>query len=410
MNLFTSESVTKGHPDKICDQIADRILDECLSQDKNSHVACEVCCTTGTVVLMGEITTNAQVDYKKVARDVLKEIGYTNPDYGIDAESCSVMDLIDKQSPEINNAVNNSLERKSTVDGADVEDLDAQGAGDQGIIFGYACNETKNYMPLTIYMADMLARRLERVREEGIVNWLRPDGKTQVTVKYDGTGKIVCIDTILISTQHNPGVWYSDICDDIIQRVITPVIKELGIENLINDLDTKFIINPSGSFTIGGPHGDTGLTGRKLAVDTYGGHAKFGGGAMSGKCPSKVDRSAAYMARYVAKHVVASGIASKCEIQVSYAIGQATPVSINVDTFGTSVIPSDLLCTEISRIFDFRPLAIIKELNLLAPQYYKTSSRCHFGNTVDSWEILNEDKLQELKDIDVKYKSGYVAG
>lgn len=396
--VFTSEAVTKGHPDKVCDQIADAILDACFSQDKDSHVACEVCCTTGTIVLMGEISTKANVNYKQVARGVLKSIGYTNPEYGIDYSSCSVIDLIDKQSPEINNAVNNAL---GNTESNPEDYYNSQGAGDQGIIFGYACKETEVYMPLSIYLAHELSRRLEYVREKGILPWVRPDGKTQVSIKYsdaqdEEVSTILSIDTILISTQHDPGIDMHSMRTSIILEVITHVLYKLGLTSLWID-ETKIIINPSGSFTIGGPQGDTGLTGRKLAVDTYGGHAKFGGGAMCGKDPSKVDRSAAYMARYIAKHLVASGLCDKCEVQLSYAIGKAKPVSINVNTYGTSPISDSSITDLVNKVFDCRPLAIIDKLCLKDYNYSSISGKCQFGNEGSPWEIINPSIIANLQ-------------
>lgn len=401
MKLFTSEAVCKGHPDKVCDQIADAILDRCYEEDINSHVACEVCCTTGTIILMGEITTNASIDYKEVARNVLKSIGYIDAKYGIDYKSCSVIDLIDKQSSEINNAVF-KVNPGSTVEG---DIYDTVGAGDQGIIFGYACDETNEYMPLSITLAHKLARKLELCREYSDIPWLRPDGKTQVTVKYDEGNNLIALDTILISAQHDDEVPRAILEKEIIDKVILPVLAENCPE--LNDSNIKFIINPSGSFTIGGPHGDTGLTGRKLAVDTYGGHAKFGGGAMCGKDPSKVDRSAAYMSRYVAKHIVASGLANTCEVQLSYAIGIPEPVSINVKTTGC-IIPDSELVTLIKYLFDFRPLAIIDLLKLYTTKYSKVSGDCQFGNDFMPWEILNKNIINSLKSYKINYMKSYV--
>lgn len=410
MKIITSESVTKGHPDKICDIIADTILDACLDQDPESRVACEVCCTTGTVVLMGEITTNAIVDYKELARNTLKDLGYTDAKFGIGYDSCSVIDLIDKQSPEISNAVGESLEVRSSK----VEDeYDKQGAGDQGIIFGYACSETKELMPLSHMLANNLARRLEEVREDNEITWLRPDGKTQVSIAYDEDGKISHIDTILISAQHDEVVDYDTIYEEIMSRVILVVLRDMDLLQLFKvgpevKEETKILINPSGSFSIGGPHGDTGLTGRKLAVDTYGGHARFGGGAMSGKCPSKVDRSAAYMARYIAKHIVASKIAERCEVQLSYAIGKARPVSINVNTMGTGYLPDTMITALVEKLFDTRPLAIINDLELKNPIYRDVARQCHFGNYEFPWEILKFHYISGFQEALEEYRKSYI--
>lgn len=402
MSVFTSEAVCKGHPDKLCDQVADAILDACLKQDRDSHVACEVCCTTGTIILMGEISTKAIVNYKDIARDVVHKIGYDNAEYGIDSQHCSVIDLIDKQSPEINNAVNKSLELRgpNTVD-----EYDMQGAGDQGIIFGYACNETKNYMPLSIYLAHELARKLEYVREHDTTTFLRPDGKTQVSVVYNDEGKITGIDTILVSAQHNPCVSEECLHHYILNNVINPVLLDCEVNSLCSD-KTKYLINPSGSFVVGGPQGDTGLTGRKLAVDTYGGHAKFGGGAMCGKDPSKVDRSAAYMARYIAKHIVAAGYSDRCEVQISYAIGVAKPVSVNVNTFSRNSlnIPDGYISNVVNKLFDMRPAAIIETLGLKDYTYSNLSGKCQFGDNDAPWEVLDKSKLDSL----IKYRLDYL--
>lgn len=385
--IFTSEAVTVGHPDKICDQIADAILVDCLLKDPDSHVACEVCCTTGTVVLMGEITTTASVDYKQIARDVLYNIGYVDSEYGICYKDCSIIDLIDKQSPEINKAVNQQDDKSKSYD--------LQGAGDQGIIFGYACRETKELMPLSHMLAHDLASRLYMVRVLEILPYIRPDGKTQVSIAYNDEGlidQIDHIDTILISTQHDPDIPMNNLKKDLIDVVIDPVLKS---RNLTTS-GTKIIINPSGSFTIGGPHGDTGLTGRKLAVDTYGGHAKFGGGAMCGKDPSKVDRSAAYMARYIAKHIVEARYAYACEVQISYGIGIAKPISVWVDTKGTGILP-DIIITEIvNKVFDMRPAAITDTLHLKEFNYNAISGSCQFGNQSCPWEVISDSILDEL--------------
>lgn len=393
MYYFTSEAVTKGHPDKLCDQIADAILTECLAKDPKSHVACEVCATTGVVVLMGEITTTAILDYKDIARDIIKSIGYVDDEYGLNYKSCSIIDMIDKQSPEINNAVVNH------------DEMD-QGAGDQGIMFGYACDETKDLMPLSIYLAHKLARQLEFVRENGATN-LRPDGKTQVTLKYNDEGTIIGIDTILISTQHSPDFTTKMLDKFIKTKVIDPVITDLGLESLITK-DTKYLINPSGSFTIGGPHGDTGLTGRKLAVDTYGGHAKFGGGAMCGKDPSKVDRSAAYMARYIAKNFVATGECDSAEVQLSYGIGIAEPISVNVKLTGTRCnYPASLLESIVREVFDLRPASIIKNLKLLEYNYNNLSGACQFGEPNSPWEDLDDITVITIKNHLTNYLKGY---
>lgn len=386
--LFTSEAVTIGHPDKICDQIADAILYECLIQDPESHVACEVACTTGTVILMGEITTGAQVDYKDIARGVLKQIGYTDEKYGISATKCSVVDMITCQSPEINEAVEYSLEYTL---GESTDPFDKQGAGDQGIMFGYACDETEELMPLAITLAHDLARSLEHDRQSTTApSFLRPDGKTQVTVAYDENGKISHIDTILISTQHEPTASSFKLQSYVTENIIFSTLDANGMRKYLTD-ETKIIVNPSGSFTIGGPYGDTGVTGRKLAVDTYGGYARFGGGAMSGKDPSKVDRSAAYMARYLAKQVVASGLAKKCEVQLSYAIGLSHPVSVHVDTFGTGIVHDETITDLLVEKYDLRPAAIIDYLGLKEVDYYQVSRGCHFGNREYPWESIDSE-------------------
>ncbi|KPV42975.1 methionine adenosyltransferase [Alicyclobacillus ferrooxydans] len=386
--LFTSESVTEGHPDKICDQISDAVLDEILSQDPFARVACETSVTTGLVLVAGEITTSCYVDIPKVVRRTLQEIGYTRAKYGFDAETCAVITSIDEQSPDIAQGVDSAYENRSGS--ATDREIDATGAGDQGLMFGFACNETPELMPLPISLAHKLSRRLSEVRHNGTLPYLRPDGKTQVTIEYDDD-KPVRVDTIVISTQHDEHTDLAVIEADMHKHVIEHVVpKEFLDEN------TKYFINPTGRFVIGGPQGDAGLTGRKIIVDTYGGYARHGGGAFSGKDPTKVDRSAAYAARYVAKNVVASGIAKKCEVQVAYAIGVARPVSISVDTYGTSTIPEEEIVKLIHEYFDLRPAAIIRDLDLRRPMYRNTAAYGHFGR-VDldlPWE--RTDKAQAL--------------
>ena len=371
--LFSSESVTEGHPDKICDQISDAILDAIIEQDPAGRVACETTVTTGMVYIMGEISTKANIHYAKIARDVIRDIGYTSAEFGFDASTCAVVTSIDEQSADIAMGVNQAMEyRTGELD----DQIEAIGAGDQGIIFGYACNETPELMPAPITFAHKLAKELARVRKEGILQYLRPDGKSQVTVEYNEEGKIDHIDTVLISTQHDDGVEMETIRKDLIENVIRPTLPAELI-----DERTKFLVNPTGRFVIGGPHGDSGLTGRKLIVDTYGGYARHGGGAFSGKDPTKVDRSAAYAARYVAKNIVAAGLAEKCEIQLAYAIGVARPVSIMVDTFGTGIIPEDEIVKKIQEHFDLRPAGIIRMLDLRRPIYRQVSAYGHFGRT-----------------------------
>ncbi|MGI6095266.1 MAG: methionine adenosyltransferase [Lachnospiraceae bacterium] len=388
--LFTSESVTEGHPDKMCDQISDAILDALVEQDPMSRVACETCTTTGLVMVMGEITTNAYVDIQKLVRDTVREIGYTRGKYGFDADTCGVITAIDEQSADIALGVDKALEAKENTM-SDTE-IDAIGAGDQGMMFGYACNETEELMPYPIALAHKLALRLTEVRKNGTLKYLRPDGKTQVTVEYSEEGKPVRLDAVVLSTQHDPDVTQEQIHADIKKHVFEPILPA----DMIDD-QTKFFINPTGRFVIGGPHGDSGLTGRKIIVDTYGGYARHGGGAFSGKDCTKVDRSAAYAARYVAKNIVAAGLADKCEIQLSYAIGVAHPTSIMVDTFGTGKISDDKLVEMIRENFDLRPAGIIKMLDLRRPIYKQTAAYGHFGrNDLDlPWEKL--DKVEVLK-------------
>ncbi|HJV31754.1 MAG TPA: methionine adenosyltransferase [Bacillales bacterium] len=388
--LFTSESVTEGHPDKICDQISDSILDAILAKDANARVAAETSVTTGLVLVAGEITTSTYVDIPKIVRETIKGIGYNRAKYGFDSETCAVLTSIDEQSADIALGVDQALEaREGQMSDAEIE---AIGAGDQGLMFGFACNETKELMPLPISLAHKLARRLTEVRKDEILPYLRPDGKTQVTVEYDENNKPVRIDTIVISTQHSPEVTLEQIQRNLKEFVINPVVPaELIDEN------TKYFINPTGRFVIGGPQGDAGLTGRKIIVDTYGGYARHGGGAFSGKDPTKVDRSAAYAARYVAKNIVAAGLADKCEVQLAYAIGVARPVSISVDTFGTGTVSEDVLVDLVSENFDLRPAGIINMLDLRKPIYKQTAAYGHFGRTdVDlPWE--RTDKAEALR-------------
>ncbi len=388
--LFTSESVTEGHPDKICDAVSDAILDAMIAQDPMSRVACETCATTGLVMVMGEITSKANVDIAQIVRDTVNEIGYNRGKYGFDAETCAVMVTLDKQSPDIAMGVDKALEAKENRMSDD--EIEAIGAGDQGMMFGYATNETEEYMPYAIAMAHKLARRLTEVRKDGTLPYLRPDGKTQVTVEYDENGKPARLDTIVLSTQHDPDVTQEQIHADIRKYVFDAVLPADMV-----DEKTRFLINPTGRFVIGGPHGDSGLTGRKIIVDTYGGYARHGGGAFSGKDCTKVDRSAAYAARYVAKNIVAAGLADKCEIQLSYAIGVAQPTSIMVDTYGTGKISETKLVDIIRENFDLRPAGIIKMLDLRRPIYKQTAAYGHFGrNDLDlPWE--KTDKTDILK-------------
>ena len=388
--LFTSESVTEGHPDKMCDQISDAILDALLEQDPMSRVACETATTTGLVMVMGEITTKGYVDIQKVVRNTVREIGYDRAKYGFDCDTCGVIVALDEQSPDIAMGVDKALEAKENK--MTDEELEAIGAGDQGMMFGYATNETDEYMPYPIYLAHKLARQLTKVRKDGTLRYLRPDGKTQVTVEYDENGKPSRLDAVVLSTQHDEEVTQEQIHKDIKKYVFDEILPAEMV-----DENTKFFINPTGRFVIGGPHGDSGLTGRKIIVDTYGGMARHGGGAFSGKDCTKVDRSAAYAARYVAKNIVAAGLADRCEIQLSYAIGVAQPTSIMVDTFGTSKLREDQLVEMIRKPFDLRPAGIIKMLDLRRPIYKQTAAYGHFGrDDLDlPWEKL--DKVDELK-------------
>ena len=386
--LFTSESVTEGHPDKMCDQISDALLDAYLSKDPNSRVACETATTTGMVIVMGEISSKATVDIQKIVRETVREIGYDRAKYGFDCDTCSVLVALDEQSSDIAMGVDKALESREHID----KDDEDNGAGDQGLMFGYATDETEEFMPYPIYLAHNLAKRLTQVRKDGTLNYLRPDGKTQVTVEYDEEGKPVRIDTVVLSTQHDEDVEQQQIHTDIKKYVFDEIIPQDMV-----DENTKYFINPTGRFVIGGPHGDAGLTGRKIIVDTYGGYARHGGGAFSGKDSTKVDRSAAYAARYVAKNIVAAGLAKKCEIQLSYAIGVAHPTSIAVDTFGTGKISDGEIVELVRKHFDLRPTAIIKMLDLRKPIFKQTAAYGHFGRDDLNlpWEKL--DKVEELK-------------
>jgi len=386
--LFTSESVTEGHPDKICDQISDAVLDDILSKDPNARVACETITTTGMIFVMGEITTSCYTDIPAIARKTVERIGYTNPEYGFDYKGCAVMTSIDEQSPDIAMGVDHSFEYKAS--GADAADL--IGAGDQGMMFGYACDETPELMPAPISMAHALSRRLAEVRKSGQLDWLRPDGKTQVTVEYGEDGSVLRCPTIVVSTQHDPHIALDKLREAVIETVIKSVIPAVFI-----DKDTKLYVNPTGRFVVGGPVGDSGLTGRKIIVDTYGGSASHGGGCFSGKDPTKVDRSAAYMARHVAKNIVAAGLAKRCQIEVAYAIGVAHPVSVLVDTQGTGVCSDDKLASIVEKCFDLRPAKIISYLDLRRPIYEQTAAYGHFGRLdLDlPWEKLS--KVDELK-------------
>lgn len=388
--LFTSESVTEGHPDKMCDQISDAILDAILEEDPNARVACETTITTGLVLVAGEITTSTYVDIPKVVRDTVKEIGYTKAKYGFDWETSAVLTAIDEQSADIAAGVDNALEvREGSMSD---EDIEAIGAGDQGLMFGYACNETPELMPLPISMSHTLSRRLAEVRKDGTLAYLRPDGKTQVTIEYDENDKPLRVDTIVLSTQHDPDVTLEQIQEDIKAHVINPIVP-----TDLMDSETKLFINPTGRFVIGGPQGDAGLTGRKIIVDTYGGYARHGGGAFSGKDSTKVDRSASYAARYVAKNIVAAGFAEKCEVQVAYAIGVAQPVSIAVDTFGTGTVEESKLVAAVRELFDLRPAGIIRMLDLNRPIYKQTAAYGHFGRTDIELPWEQVDKVEALQ-------------
>lgn len=389
LRLFTSESVTEGHPDKICDQISDTILDAMLDQDPNSRVAVETMVTTGLVHLAGEVTTEGYVEIPQLVREKIRQIGYTSSDIGFDGSSCGVSVSIGQQSPDIAVGVDKGLEARS-LDSSDR--YDAQGAGDQGIMFGYATNETPNLMPLAISTAHRLAQRLAEVRKSGEVSFLRPDGKTQVTIGYEGTVPRT-IETVVLSTQHNPGIEHSDLSDAVISSVIRPIIEQTGLDVR----NTKFLINPTGTFVVGGPMGDAGLTGRKIIIDTYGGASRHGGGAFSGKDPSKVDRSAAYAMRWVAKNIVAAGLADRAEVQIAYAIGVARPVGLYVETFGTESISVDAITRAVLKTFDLRPRAIIEELNLLRPIYAQTAAYGHFGRELPDFTWEATDRSESLR-------------
>ncbi len=383
--LFTSESVTEGHPDKVCDHIADSVLDAALAADPMSRIACEVCCTTGLVLVMGEFTTESYIDIPKIVRETVKEIGYTDAGFGFDYKTCAVLTTIDEQSADIAMGVNKALEAR----GGETDDALSEGAGDQGMMFGYACRETDELMPLPIMLAHKLTKKLAELRKSGEIPYLRPDGKAQVTVAYDD-GVPVAVDTVVVSTQHNPGVEHAALEKDIIEKLIRPVITDKWLTP-----DTKYYVNPTGNFVIGGPQGDSGLTGRKIIVDTYGGMCPHGGGSFSGKDPTKVDRSATYYARYVCKNIVAAGLADKCRLQVAYAIGKANPVSLNIETFGTGKYSDEKILAAINAVFDFRPYSIIKQLDLRKPVYAATSNYGHFGNPAFAWE--KTDRAEALK-------------
>mgnify|MGYP004461924141 CR=1 FL=1 len=387
-HLFTSESVTEGHPDKMCDQISDAVLDNILAQDPHARVACETATTTGMVLVMGEITTTAKVDIPSIVRSTVDRIGYNNPAYGFDANSCTVLTTLDKQSPDIAMGVDNSFEYKEN----NVDTADLIGAGDQGMMFGYACDETEEYMPAPIALAHHLTLAMAKERKSGALPWMRPDGKSQVTVEYDENGNVSWCPTIVISTQHDPDIAIKDLREAIVEQIIRPTLPK----ELIRP-ETRFFVNPTGRFVVGGPVGDSGLTGRKIIVDTYGGSAAHGGGAFSGKDPTKVDRSAAYMARHVAKNIVAAGLAKKCQIELAYAIGVARPVSVLIDTYGTGVLPDEKLAGIVDEVFDLRPASIIDYLNLRRPIYEQTAAYGHFGRPdLDlPWEALT--KVETLK-------------
>ena len=387
-HLFTSESVTEGHPDKMCDQISDAVLDNILAQDPHARVACETATTTGMVLVMGEITTTAKVDIPSIVRSTVDRIGYNNPAYGFDANSCTVLTTLDKQSPDIAMGVDNSFEYKEN----NVDTADLIGAGDQGMMFGYACDETEEYMPAPIALAHHLTLAMAKERKSGALPWMRPDGKSQVTVEYDENGNVSWCPTIVISTQHDPDIAIKDLREAIVEQTIRPTLPK----ELIRP-ETRFFVNPTGRFVVGGPVGDSGLTGRKIIVDTYGGSAAHGGGAFSGKDPTKVDRSAAYMARHVAKNIVAAGLAKKCQIELAYAIGVARPVSVLIDTYGTGVLPDEKLAGIVDEVFDLRPASIIDYLNLRRPIYEQTAAYGHFGRPdLDlPWEALT--KVETLK-------------
>ena len=389
--LYTSESVTEGHPDKICDQISDAILDAIFSEDPNARVACETATTTNLIMVFGEITTTANIDYEAIVRLKVREIGYDDPDIGIDYQSCRVLVEIHQQSPDISQAVSTSLEHRDSD--LKASEIDTLGAGDQGMMVGFACDETKEFMPLTLSLSHALTQRLSIIRKEGVIPYLKPDGKSQVTVEYE-FGKPKRIHTVIVSTQHSAGISLTDIEQDIINNVINPVLPPELV-----DKDTKIFVNPSGSFVIGGPHGDAGLTGRKILVDTYGGVARHGGGAFSGKDPTKVDRSAAYAARYVAKNILAAGLASRCEVQVSYAIGVSAPINVSVETFGTGKITDEKISRLVNQNFDLRPGAIIQHLGLRKPIYSATASYGHFGrpDIQFPWERTDMAELLQLE-------------
>ncbi len=386
--LFSSESVTEGHPDKVADQISDGVLDEILSEDPMGRVACEVLCTTGMVMVAGEITTNTYVDIPRLAREIIKDIGYTRAKYGFDGDTCAVLTAIDEQSGDIAQGVNNALEVREHL--VEEEEIARTGAGDQGMMYGFACNETEEFMPMPIALAHRLARQLAKVRRDGTIPYLRPDGKTQVTLEYEG-GKAVRADTIVVSAQHHPEATLAEIRADIIEHVVTPIVPARLMKN-----GTRILVNPTGRFVKGGPMADSGLTGRKIIVDTYGGWVAHGGGAFSGKDPTKVDRSAAYMARYAAKNVVAAGLADQCQIQLAYAIGVAEPVSIMLDTMGTGKIPDERITKLVREHFDFRPAAIIRDLQLRRPQYKRLAAYGHMGridlDPLPMWELTDRAK------------------